>query len=144
MTIGDDTLSTARRTDAPQFVEEGLEILELFRYRPLLLSSDLLDLGARQHLVGRQSQKIAYLVQGETEIATSSNEPESLLGLQAIRSIIPSGASGTRHKPDLLVVPNCYDLHARFPREIADAKCFCHFPVDPIVTIGLTLDGGRE
>lgn len=43
-----------------------------------MLGRDAIDLGAFLVLVGRQAEQIAYLIEGEAEVAAPSDETQSL------------------------------------------------------------------
>ena len=125
LAIRDHAPTTATRADSAQLFEKALEILQFFRYRPPMLGSHPLDLGAGHRLVRRQLQQVPHLVQGEPEIAAATNEVQPLPGVHVIPAVITRSTSGAQHQPNLLVIPNRHDSHAGFPRQIANAKRFC-------------------
>lgn len=79
------------------------------------------DLFAGGSVFGRQTKEIPNLVEWETEITCSADEAQPTGVLPVIRAIVPFRTRWSGKQPDLFVIPDRDDFHARSLCQLTDA-----------------------
>jgi hypothetical protein len=124
--LGHGPVAVTRGTDGTQLRSEAIEVRNFLLDRFQVPLSYQANIRTGLSVFRGQPQKIADLIERKSQIPAAANEPKAFCVLSAIGAVIALCPFWRRQDSNLLVVPDCDDLDARFLRQFPDAHVFAH------------------